>query len=119
MTEVKRVGTTHEFDDLVEALSKPKRFPKLPSDLAEFKSRLAAGTVQSKRARGMDSAPVFGARVRDSTTGKGTRGGFRVLYFDGPDERTLLFIDRRRELDDWPADLILEVLERLGLWPPP
>ena len=119
MTKVKRVVTTHEFDDLVEALSKPKRFPKLPYDLEEFKSRLAAGTVQSKQARDMDSAPVFGARVRDRTTGKGTRGGFRVLYFDGTDERTLLFIERRSELDDWPAALILEILERLGLWPPP
>ena len=119
MTKVKRVVTTHEFDDSVEALSKPKRYPKLPSDLDEFKSRLAVGSVQSKQARGMDSAPVFGARVRDRTTGKGTRGGFRVLYFDGPDERTLLFIDRRSELDNWPTDLILELLERLELWPPP
>ena len=118
MTKVKRIVTTQEFDDNVEALSKPKRFPRLPRDLEEFKSRLAAGTVQSKRARGMNAAPVYGARVRDRTTGKGARGGFRVLYFDGPDERTLLFIDRRSELDDWPTDLILELLERLGLWPP-
>lgn len=118
MTKFKQVVTTHEFDDNVEALSKPKRFPKLPSDLEEFKSRLAVGTVQSKQARGMNSAPVFGARVRDRTTGKGTRGGFRVLYFEGPDECTLLFIDRRSELDDWPTALILELLDRLGLWPP-
>lgn len=118
MTNVKRIVSTQEFDDSVEALSKPKRFPKLPRDIEEFKSRLAVGNVQSKQARGMNAAPVFGARVRDRTTGKGTRGGFRVLYFDGADECTILFIDRRSELDDWPTDLILELLERLGLWPP-
>lgn len=113
----KPVRTTSEFDILVKALSKPKKYPKLPADLAKFKDRLAAGAVRNKRARGVKSAPVFGARVMDSTSGGGASGGFRVLYFDSADECVLLHIDRRTELDDWPTDLILRMLEETGLWP--
>ena len=113
----KSVRTTAEFDMLVKALSKPKKYPQLPADLAKFKDRLAAGAVRNKRARGVESAPVFGARVIDSTSGGGASGGFRVLYFDGAEERVLLHIDRRRELDDWPTGLILRMLDESGLWP--
>ena len=113
----KSVRTTPEFDILVKALSKPKRFPKLPADLTKFKNRLAVGAVRNKRARGVKSAPVFGARIIDSSSGGGASGGFRVLYFEGAEERVLLHIDRRRELDDWPTDLILRMLEETGLWP--
>ncbi len=113
----KPVRTTPEFDILVKALSKPKKYPKLPADLAIFKNRLAVGAVRNKRARGVKSAPVFGARVMDSSSAGGASGGFRVLYFDGADERVLLHIDRRRDLDDWPTGLILRMLDEWGLWP--
>jgi len=52
----------------------------------------------------------------DSSSGGGGSGGFRVLYFDGAEERVLLHIDRRSELDDWPTALILRMLEETGLW---
>ena len=55
----KPVRTTPEFDILVKALSKPKKYPKLPADLAIFKHRLAVGAVRNKRARGVKSAPVL------------------------------------------------------------
>lgn len=114
----KPVVSTTEFDNQVKALSKPKNYPKLPSDLDIFKQQLSAGEVPHKRARGVHSAPVYGARLRDSSTGASKREGFRVLYFEGADERILLYIDRRRELDAWPAGTILRMLEELGLWPP-
>lgn len=114
----KRVVSTPEFDNQVKALSKPKKHPKLPSDLKTFKQQLSAGEVPHKRARDVNSAPVYGARVKDSSTGVSKREGFRVLYFEGAEERILLFIDRRRELDAWPADTILWMLKELGLWPP-
>lgn len=113
----KKVDSTFEFDKQVKALSKPKKHPKLPNDLEIFKRELAAGHVPHKRARNVNSAPVYGARVKDSSTGVSKREGFRVLYFDGPEKRILLFIDRRRELDDWPTGTILRMLEELGLWP--
>ena len=53
----------------------------------------------------------------DSSSAGGASGGFRVLYFDGADERILLHIDRRRDLDDWPTGLILRMLDAWGLWP--
>lgn len=114
----KLVHSIPDFDKQVKALSKPKKYPKLPSDLKRFKEKLSAGEISSKRARGVSSAPVFGARVEDSSTGVGKSGGFRVLYFEGEDKYVLLFIDRRRELDAWPTDLILRILKELGLWPP-
>ncbi|MCY4061884.1 MAG: hypothetical protein OXG53_05930 [Chloroflexi bacterium] len=114
----KLVVSIPDFDNQVKALSKPKKYPKLPSDLKSFKQKLAVGEIASKRARGVSSAPVFGARVEDSSTGVGKSGGFRVLYFESEDKYILLFIDRRRELDDWPSDMILRILKELGLWPP-
>ncbi|MCY3832429.1 MAG: hypothetical protein OXG85_05395 [Chloroflexi bacterium] len=113
----KLVISTPDFDKQVKALSKSKRYPKLPSDLKRFKQKLAIGEISSKRARGVKSAPVYGARIEDSSTGIGKRGGFRVLYFEGEEEYTLLFIDRRRELDAWPTDIILRLLKELRLWP--
>lgn len=113
----KSVVSTPDFDNQVQALSKPKRFPKLPADLKQFKQKLSVGEISSKRARDVKSAPVYGARVEDSSTGVGKRGGFRVLYFEGKAEYTLLFIDRRRELDAWPTQIILRLLTELGLWP--
>ena len=114
----KQVISTSGFDKQVKALSKPKRYPKLPTDLATFKENLAAGRARTKRARGVQSAPVYSARVRDSSSGGGSSGGFRVLYFEGEDARILLHIDRRREMDQWPTDLILRMLEVTGLWMP-
>lgn len=116
--ECKPVVSTPEFDNQVKALSKPKKYPKLPSDLANFKQELSAGEVPHKRARHVDTAPVFGARLKDSSTGVGKRDGFRVLFFEGAEKRILLFIDRRRELDDWPTDTILRMLKESGLWSP-
>lgn len=114
----KFVVSIPDFDKQVKALSKPKKYPKLPSDLKRFKDKLSVGEISAKRARGVKSAPVFGARVVDSSTGLGKSGGFRVLYFESEDKYVLLFIDRRRELDAWPAGLILRILKELGLWPP-
>ena len=113
----KLVVSIPDFDNQVKALSKPKKYPKLPSDLQRFKQKLSVGEISSKRARGVDSAPVYSARVEDSSTGVGKSGGFPVLYFEGEEEYILLFIDRRRELDDWPSDMILRILSELGLWP--
>ncbi|MCY3916793.1 MAG: hypothetical protein OXG49_12340 [Chloroflexi bacterium] len=113
----KLVVSIPDFDNQVKALSKPKKYPKLPSDLKSFKQKLSTGDIASKRARGVKSAPVFGARVEDSSTGVGKSGGFRVLYFESEDRYILLFIDRRRELDAWPSDTILRLLKELGLWP--
>ena len=112
------VHSIPDFDKQVKALSKPKKYPKLPSDLKRFNEKLSAGEISSKRARGVRSAPVFGARVEDSSTGLGKSGGFRALYFEGEDKYVLLSTDRRRELDAWPTDLILRILKELGLWPP-
>ena len=81
-------------------------------------SALSAGTVRSKRARDVEEAPVFSARIKDSSSGSGKSGGFRVLYFEGAEMRMLLFIDRRRELDDWPTQTLLRLLKESGLWPP-
>ncbi len=116
--EHKQVVSTPEFDNQVKALSKPKRNPKLSFDLAIFKQKLSVGEVPHKRARGVGSAPIYGARVQDSSTGQGKRGGFRVLYFEGAEKRILLFIDRRRELDTWPTAVILRMLKESGLWSP-
>lgn len=118
LMDSKPVVSTPEFDNQVKALSKPKKYPKLPSDLAIFKQKLSAGAVPHKRARNVDSAPVYGARVQDSSSGQSKRSGFRVLYFEGADTRILLFIDRRRELDAWPTDIILRMLKETGLWSP-
>ena len=114
----KAVVSIPDFDNQVNALSKPKKYPKLPTDLKNFKQKLSAGEISSKRARGVKSAPVYGARIADSSTGGGKSGGFRVLYFESEEAYILLFIDRRRELDAWPSSLILRVLKELGLWPP-
>lgn len=116
--ERKPVVSTPEFDNQVKALSKPKKHPKLLSDLEIFKQKLSVGEVPHKRARGVESAPVYGARLRDSSTGVSKRGGFRVLFFEGAEKRILLFIDRRRELDNWPTDTILRMLKESGLWSP-
>ena len=114
----KSVVSIPDFENQVKALSKPKRYPKLPSDLTGFKEKLSVGEIPAKRARGVNSAPVYGARVEDSSAGAGKRGGFRVLYFESEDKYILLFIDRRRELDAWPSDMILRILKESGLWPP-
>ena len=114
----KPVISTSEFDKQVKALSKPKKHPKLKSDLAKFIHRLAAGEIAKKRARDVASAPVFAARMSDSSSGVGSSGGFRVLYFEDEDARILLHIDRRREMDRWPTDLILTMLQKTGLWSP-
>ena len=114
----KPVHSIPDFDNQVKAPPKPKKYPKLPSDLNSFKQKLSVGEISSKRARGVRSAPVYGARIEDSSTGVGKSGGFRVLYFEGEDKYILLFIDRRRELDAWPSDTILRLLKELGLWPP-
>ena len=113
----KSVVSIPDFDNQVRALSKPKKYPKLPSDLKSFKQELSEGEISPKRARDVNLAPVYGARVKDSSTGVGKSGGFRVLYFEGEDKYILLFIDRRRELDAWPTDTILRILNELGLWP--
>jgi len=86
----KPIVSTFEFDNQVKALSKPKKYPKLPSDLKVFKYKLSTGEVPRKRARGVKSAPVYGARVSDSTTGLGKRSSFRVLYFEGEEQYILL-----------------------------
>jgi len=114
----KSVVSIPDFDNQVKALSKPKKYPKLPSDLKSFKRKLSVGEIASNRARGVKSAPLFGARIEDSSTGVGKRGGFRVLYFEAEDKYILLFIDRRREIDAWPSDMILRILKESGLWPP-
>lgn len=116
--ECKPVVSTPEFDNQVKALSKPKKYPKLPSDLRDFKQKLSAGEIPHKRARDVDSAPVYGARLKGSSTGVSKRDGFRVLFFEGAENRILLFIDRRRALDDWPTDTILRMLKQSGLWSP-
>lgn len=85
----KRVSSTSEFDSQVKALSKPKKYPKLPADLEAFKQKLSAGEVPRKRARGVDSAPVYGARLKDSSTGAGQRQSFRVLFFEGAEKFVL------------------------------
>lgn len=79
----KPVVSTYEFDNQVKALSKPKKYPKLPSDLKNFKHKLSFSEVPHKRARNVKSAPVYGARLRDSSTGVSQREGLRVLYFEG------------------------------------
>ncbi|MCY3864998.1 MAG: hypothetical protein OXG68_06110 [Chloroflexi bacterium] len=75
----KLVVSIPDFDNQVKALSKPKKYPKLPSDLKSFKQKLSTGDIASKRARGVNSAPVFGARVEDSSTGVGKVAVF-VFY---------------------------------------
>jgi len=43
---------------------------------------------------------------------------FVFCTLEGEEQYILLFIDRRRDLDDWPSDTILRMLEESGLWPP-
>lgn len=86
----KSVVSTPDFDNQVKALSKPKKFPKLPSDLKNFKQKLSVGEISSKRARGVKSAPVYGARVEDSSTGLANVAAF-VCYTLKVKTRTFCF----------------------------
>ena len=74
-----RVETADEFEGMVKRLR--KRYRSIRLDVDNLISQLGHGVrPQDERLRNMGGMRVFKARLRNTSAGRGTSGGFRVIY---------------------------------------
>ena len=99
-----RVETADEFEGMVQRLR--KRFRLIRSDVGKLISDLERGVrPQDERLQNMGGMRVFKARLRNTSAGRGKRGGFRVVYrvMDDGTIILLLLIWSKTDISDVPT----------------
>ena len=109
----KPIRTTRQFDRLVKNLRKDHR--RVGEDIARFAGQLQRGERKSDTLlKGMASAEVYRARIKNSAAKRGSRGGFRVTYFVDDQVIWLPHIGLRRDNDGVNPTWIRQVLRDLS-----
>jgi len=75
----REIRTLSDFDRQFKKLRKNRH--QLASDYKDFVVNLEASRENWKRVSGVDEAPLWTARMKDSSSGNGKSGGFRVYFF--------------------------------------
>ena len=112
----KEVRTLRDFDRQLKKLSKNRH--QLKSDYIDFVLSLEASQQQWTRVAGVGEAPLWTARMQDSSSSRGKSGGFRVYFFVTDAVIWLVHIQLRKDGDTVPGWALLRTLEFAGLWPP-
>ena len=112
--EVRRIA---DFDRQFKRLN-PKKRRGLAADFKDFVLNLESCHQQWKRVSGVEGAPPWTARMKDSSSGSGKSAGFRVYFFVTDSVIWLTHIQLRKEGDTVPARTLLRALNLAGLWPP-
>ena len=108
-----RVFTTDDFDRLVDRLR--RRFRLIDQDLDRLGFELRNGVrPQDERLQNMGGMRVFKARLRNTSAGRGKRGGFRVIYrvMDDGTIILLLLIWSKTDISDVPDSEIRRVASK-------
>ena len=108
-----RVATGDEFERNVLRLL--KRYRLIRRDVGVLITELERGVrPQDERLRNMRGMAVFKARLRNTSAGRGTRGGFRVVYrlMDDGTIILLLLIWSKTDMADVPDRTIRDIANR-------
>lgn len=111
--EVRRIT---DFDRQFKKLRKNRH--QLASDYKDFVVNLEASRENWTPVSGVDEAPLWTARMKDSSSGSGKSGGFRVYFFVTDTIIWLTHIQLRKDGDTVPGWTLLRALKLAGLWPP-
>lgn len=106
-----------DFERQLKKLSRKRH--KLAADYTEFVLSLEASRESWRRVAGVDGAPLWTSRMKDSSSSRGKSGGFRVFFFATETTIYLTHIQLRKDGDTVPGWTLLRALESAGLWPPP
>ena len=113
----REVRTLSDFDRQLKKLRKNRH--QLASDYKDFVVHLEASCENWKRVSGVDEAPLWTARMKDSSSSRGKSGGFRVYFFVTDTIIWLTHIQLRKDGNTVPGQTLLRALKSAGLWPPP
>ena len=75
----REILTLSDFDRQLKKLRKNRH--KLASDYNDFVVNPEASRENWTRVSGVDGAPLWTARMKDSSSSRGKSGGFRVYFF--------------------------------------
>ena len=108
-----RVVTGSEFERMVNRLR--RRFRLIDSDIRLLAAELEVGRrPKDERLQNMGGMRVFKARLRNTSAGRGTSGGFRVIYrvMDDGTIILLLLIWSKTDISDVPDSEIRRVASK-------
>lgn len=111
--ESKSVVSTPWFNSQLEDLI--KKYRNIGAELDAFVTKLEEGQRPGDRMRGVRGAMVFETRMKNPDAGKGSSGGFRVVYHVGSDQIRLLAIATRQKPKNVRPERIALVLKALDL----
>lgn len=112
----REVRALADFERQLKKLSKNRH--QLISDYRDFVVNLEASRQQWQRAAGVEGAPLWTARMADSSSSRGKSGGFRVYFFVTDAVIWLVHIQLRKDGNTAPGWTLLRALILAGLWPP-
>ena len=101
----REVRTLSDFDRQFKKLH--KNCYKLASDYKDFVVNLEASRENWKSVSGVDEAPLWTARMKDSSSRSGKSGGFRVYFFVTDAIIWLIHIQLRRDANTVPGWILL------------
>ena len=112
----REVRALADFERQLKKLSKNRH--QLKSDYLDFVTNLEERQARWQRVAGVGGAPLWTARMADSSSGRGKSGGFRVYFFVTDAAIWLAHIQLRKDGDTVSGWTLLRALELAGLWPP-
>ena len=113
---VKDVRALTDFERQLKKLN-TKRRRELRADYQNFILNLEATRAQWKRVKDVEDAPLWTARMQDSSSNRGKSGGFRVYFFVTDSVIWLVHIQLRKDGNTVPSATLSAALKRAGLWP--
>lgn len=91
-----------------------RKYPKAIDDIEEFVKTLERGETPGNRMTGLGGRPVYWARIRNSSTGRGQSGGFRIVYFCDQVVVLLIMIGIRAEFGTIATSHVEQILRNNG-----
>ncbi len=107
------VVLTPRFRSTVKKLR--RRYRLVTQDVTSLIHELRDGDTPGDRLQDVGGAPVFKARLRNTSARLSKRDGFRVVYHIGETAITLLVICQKPRCADVQSVRIRQLLEELGL----
>ncbi len=94
-----------------------RKFVNIEEDLDAIFSKLSVGTIIGNRIQEFKGLEIYKARVRNSSSNIGSRGGFRVVYYirRPNNEIIALSIYSKNQKQDISKKEILEILKQENL----
>lgn len=92
-----------------------RKYRRVRQDLETVTSKILAGETPGEQVQGTGHT-VYKVRVRNTDAQRGTRGGYRMLYYIvNADDTLLLTIYSKSEQEDIDANTIIRLIEEAQL----